>query len=166
MQFKILSLIAALMCATAAAADGQKLRVQYDAADTPFRPGLPQAIGGSVQGFADRVNKLNAQGRRVEIDMFACASACTYFLLADRVCVTPSTLFQFHGPQNMVLALLSIPGPTNMHDAAIMQRDYNSRWPGLGDWFTERAAHKTGTQFTSVTGQALHDAFGVPLCDK
>lgn len=159
----IVAIIAAVFAARPASAN--KLTLQFDEADTPYRPNALQAMGGDVKLFANRINKLNRQGRRVQIDIYACASACTYFLLADRVCVGSRTVFQFHGPQHLAVALLSIPGPTNWQAAEIMARDYNSRWPGLGDWFLERAAHKTGTQFTNVTGRALHDAFGMELCD-
>jgi hypothetical protein len=51
------------------------------------------------------------------------------------------------------------------HTIAVMSGNYDRRWPGLGQWFLSNAAHKYGAFSTAdLSGQTLHDAFGVPFC--
>ena len=121
------------------------------------------------------VNDMNRRGVSVVIDVPACSSACTFFLLADDVCTSARTVYGFHGPQNIVFGYAGIPIrslPTkrdrqNITDAInLMADNYDLQWPGLGDWFKEHAAHKFGWSQTYVKGRALHDAFGVPICEE
>ena len=132
-----------------------------------------RSSGGVIDVYVDLVNDLNAAGTRVEVRVPACSSACTFFILADDVCVSARTIFEFHGPSQGFFGVLGLPirnTPTAegrrriAHANKIMAENYNLRWPGLGDWFTENAAEKFGLATTRVRGSSLSAAFGVPIC--
>ncbi|MGY9047329.1 hypothetical protein P775_23920 [Puniceibacterium antarcticum] len=61
--------------------------------------------GGPLRERAELVEKLRREGRRVEIRGRKCLSSCTMFLGAGDVCVSPRTIFGFHGPSNYGRAL-------------------------------------------------------------
>ncbi len=54
--------------------------------------------GGLLGARAAQVEQLRREGRRVEIRGKFCLSSCTMFLGAGDVCVSPRTVFGFHGP--------------------------------------------------------------------
>ena len=54
--------------------------------------------GGRLRPRIAEVNRLRANGRRVEIRGDYCMSACTIYLGVATVCVSPRTQFGFHGP--------------------------------------------------------------------
>ena len=56
--------------------------------------------GGLVDTRARFVRQLATTGQRVEIRGNICYSACTLYLGAPNVCVSPSTSFGFHGPSS------------------------------------------------------------------
>jgi len=143
-------------------------------ADT-YEVGNNYSEGGRAAKYIAIVEEQNAAGNQIAIRTSICQSACTFFLLADDVCVAPRTLFKFHGPSATWTAaasiILLVPWPTDglsdeKHAEAVEAwRDaYNARWPGLGDWFVERASHRFGWGTVDVRGRALHDALGIPLC--
>lgn len=123
--------------------------------------------GGKVSSFAKKVQAFRDNGTRVEIRVKSCTSACTYFLLAWDVCTNPDTIYEFHAPQSYGMSLLGLPGPAHGQATIVMAEDYNSRWPGLGTWFIGgNAGKRTGPFVAKVTGQALHDTYGIELCDE
>lgn len=54
--------------------------------------------GGRIDTRGVEVEKLRAEGRRVELRGEVCLSACTMYLGLDNVCVDHRTQFGFHGP--------------------------------------------------------------------
>ncbi|WP_373355355.1 hypothetical protein [Pseudoroseicyclus sp. CXY001] len=56
--------------------------------------------GGVVSTRVQLLDRLRASGQRVEIRGNICYSACTLYLGAGDVCVSPTTNFGFHGPSN------------------------------------------------------------------
>ena len=55
--------------------------------------------GGHVTTRINEIRELNARGDRVEI-VGTCASACTLYLGADNVCISPNAMLGFHGPRS------------------------------------------------------------------
>ena len=133
--------------------------------------------GGKLDLFYHHVQQLDDYGAEVRLDMLTCTSACTYYLTANNVCVGENSLFKFHGPSagwtGAASFLTGIPVSTITHGMDEKERSkvieemrsvYDSRWPGLGAWFVERASHKHGVNTTDVRGKSLHNAFGIPFC--
>ncbi len=54
--------------------------------------------GGLLSARSAFVDQLRRDGRQVEIRGQLCLSSCTMFLGAGNVCVSPRTVFGFHGP--------------------------------------------------------------------
>lgn len=54
--------------------------------------------GGNIAARDAYINELNRRGMRVELTADYCASACTMFLGVEDMCVSPQTIFGFHGP--------------------------------------------------------------------
>lgn len=136
-----------------------------------FTPRGARAAGGVLTEFEAHVIELNERGISVRLDMPTCTSACTFYLVADDVCVGPDSLFKFHGPSNFFVTML-FPFAHGMEEnnravwIEYMRAIYAHRWPALGDWFVENAADKFGVSTVDVRGQSLHDAFGIPLCSN
>lgn len=155
------SLLIAIAMTTPASASPDEPNVY----EVPFN----RTGGGSIPSFANHLIELNKAETLVKIQQ-GCVSACTFYLAAKNVCVGANTPFHFHGPSSMTSLILPLP-VTMMTKAKhkkytdAMAELYNIRWPGLGDWFLERAAHKAGLWTTEVKGQSLSDAFGVPICE-
>jgi len=126
--------------------------------------------GGLIERYQKRIEELNRNKTFVQIDKGGCSSACTFFLWADSVCVHPRTVFEFHGPSANITMFTPLPFhglSEEKHDEWVqwMVDKYNNRWLGLGNWFKTRASDKFGFGTVNVTGQALHDALGVPICE-
>jgi len=130
--------------------------------------------GGGVNNvYIQMVLDFMADGTDVRITLPSCSSACTYFLIVDEVCVDPDTIFGFHGPSEFIFGITGIPiqrMPTKAAAngmaiaTAVIAANYDTRWPGMGDWYLAGPAKKYGLSMTRVKGQSLHDTFGVPLC--
>lgn len=137
------------------------------------------AGGGQLRAFFDKKNELNRAGRRVVIDRDGCTSACAaVFLLADRVCVGSDTVFEFHGPQNGLIAglvtlITVVPPPVSFMDETKADKIreaqaflLNERWPGMGDWFlSSGAADLAGSLVVKVKGRELNRVWNVPICE-
>lgn len=54
--------------------------------------------GGMVGARVREIQALKAAGSRVQLKGKYCLSACTMYLGMQKVCVSPSTRFGFHGP--------------------------------------------------------------------
>lgn len=114
----------------------------------------PHVNGGGIAEIAARVAEINRLEQRVEIVAPRCASACTMYLGAADVCVSPETMFVFHGPRwGRGWWAPRITGATGRHWAEEMARHYPSavaayfmarwdrpgRWRLTGRWLVERA---------------------------
>lgn len=133
--------------------------------------------GGKWDTYTALVDELDERGDFVEIRVRNCTSACTVFLLAKKMCTDPETRYHFHGPSARwtwaTFIAFGIPWPDDglsdeKHAWAVdrMAEVYNSRVPGLGDWFKERAAHKFGLGVVTVRGAELNRVFLIPLCGE
>lgn len=112
--------------------------------------------GGYVGERTREIAALNAQKTRVELRGRICYSSCTLYLGADNLCVSPTTVFGFHGPSRH--------GQTLTHDqfehwSAVMARHY---LPSLRKWFMDKARHRL-RGYHRLTGQSLID-LGYPAC--
>jgi hypothetical protein len=95
--------------------------------------------GGPVGARALEIGVIRAAGQRVEIRGRICYSACTLYLGAGDVCVSPSTEFGFHGPSASDGAL----DPAQFERwSQLMGSFYNEP---LHDWFMQRARYEQGT---------------------
>lgn len=56
--------------------------------------------GGALEPRLREVARLRASGRPVEITGSICYSTCTLFLGLPNACVSPRTVFGFHGPSS------------------------------------------------------------------
>lgn len=54
--------------------------------------------GGLVSRRVTEIQKIRAGGQRVEIRGRLCLSTCTMYLGLPQTCVSPTTVFGFHGP--------------------------------------------------------------------
>lgn len=113
--------------------------------------------GGMVGARAQEIEGLRQARIRVEIRGSICLSACTMYLGAGDVCVSPATTFGFHGPTRNGQPL----DPAEFeHWTAVMARYYA---PWLRDWFMEGPRYRFGTNYVGLTGADLIRA-GYPAC--
>lgn len=56
--------------------------------------------GGIVSERVTEIRQIKAAGQRVQLDAPKCLSSCTMYLGLTDVCVSPTSTFGFHGPQN------------------------------------------------------------------
>lgn len=118
--------------------------------------------GGDLKSYAELVNKFNREGTKVRITGNHCLSACTYFLLADNVCVNPETRFGFHSARHWAPLLLSVPVRAEK-DNKIWAKDLGSVYPGLGDWFLSEGSPLVGYEY--LKGSYFIDTYGVEACE-
>lgn len=112
--------------------------------------------GGRLRPRFEEIRRMRARGDRVEIRGRYCLSACTLYLGAGNVCVSPGTQFGFHGPGYV--------------DAPI-RYDRFEYWsqrmaayypPQVSSWFMTRARYVT-RGYMSLSGAELI-RMGVPGC--
>ncbi len=133
-------------------------------------------MGGGISRHYNIVQELNKQGHTVRLDARNIVSAGTFYLMVKGSCIVdPNTNVEFHGPQSALgtifTALTAIPvnGAWMPEEKAEwirrqIQDFYNSEYPGLGDWFYLKAAHKGGMFVTRVKAHELSRVFGVRIC--
>lgn len=92
--------------------------------------------GGRVAERARLVDQIREAHARVEIRGRVCYSACTMYLGAGDVCVSPATTFGFHGPSRDGRALSR---DDLDHWSAVMARYYVAP---LRDWYMTTARHR------------------------
>jgi hypothetical protein len=96
--------------------------------------------GGVVGLRAARVATLGDREVRIE---GRCESACTMYLAAENVCVTPDARLGFHGP-----SFFGIPLPAG--DFEYWSRVIASHYPDtLSDWFMRTGRHSQAMQTIS-----------------
>jgi len=113
--------------------------------------------GGYLVGTIADVEDINALGLPVRIVGRSCLSACTLFLGARDVCVSPRTSFGFHKPGR---AKGRGPLDQGTLDAAIRKAAEMYR-PGLRDWWLQRGSRSK--RFLYLSGRELI-RFGYPSC--
>ncbi len=94
--------------------------------------------GGGINTRARIVDQIRAAHARVEIRGTICYSACTMYLGAGDVCVSPGTTFGFHGPTRNGRALAP---EAAERWSAVMARYYPE---ALRQWFMSTARFATG----------------------
>jgi hypothetical protein len=104
--------------------------------------------GGYVGERAQLVASLRADAARVEIRGSICFSACTMYLGAGDVCVSPETRFGFHGPSRFGQALSTLEFE---HWSEVMARHYAEP---LRQWFMEGPRYESRT-LIEVSGAEL-----------
>lgn len=156
---------AALMALTATAAT----------ADTVVIRNNP---GGMINRFVERYDAAMSAGDTVELRGDFCSSSCTLWLAYPDVCVDPATVFQFHGPSNGILSVLSaqftvIPlhhfmsQKRRIEVVNAMADHYRSNGnTELGDWFINSGAWKKyGAFFTDLTAAEVNAKFDIAFCE-
>jgi hypothetical protein len=113
--------------------------------------------GGYMNGIIADVADINALGLPVRIVGRYCHSACTLFLGAKEVCVSPETVFGFHSPSKPGVAR---PMSEQELRAAIGHSAAHYR-PGLRDWWLTRGSRSE--QLVYLTGRDL-TRFGYRTC--
>ena len=110
--------------------------------------------GGSIQKYQRDIARYNALGQTVVIDG-KCMSACTMFLGADNVCVTPRAEFLFHG------AIPTAIGETRKNQNAVMAAYYPDP---LRKWFYESGASQYTVVFMELERKKVMELSGVGYC--
>lgn len=114
--------------------------------------------GGSLPARVAQVARLRAEGAVVEIRGRYCLSACTLYIGLPRACVSPATVFGFHGPSSRFYGI-SLPPRQFEHWSRVMAAHYP---PRLRRWFMASARHVT-MGFARLSGRELI-ALGVAAC--
>jgi hypothetical protein len=96
--------------------------------------------GGIVATRAARVALIGDREVRIE---GRCASACTLYLAAPNVCVTPDAVLGFHGPSHWGFPL---PRADFDYWSRVIARHYP---PTLADWFMREGRHSQTMQTIS-----------------
>ena len=112
--------------------------------------------GGLIGARAIEVAELNTHHRRVELRGRVCYSSCTLYLGAQDLCISPQTVFGFHGPSRYGAPL---DAGQFEHWSGVMARHYI---PPLRNWFLDTARHRIN-QISRISGAQLI-ALGYPAC--
>jgi hypothetical protein len=104
--------------------------------------------GGLIGERARTLEWINASRAQVEIRGGICYSACTMYLGAENVCISPATVFGFHGPSRRGRAL---PASEFEHWSKVMAHYYPD---GLRQWFLQTARY-SGSSVMQVNGSDL-----------
>ena len=104
--------------------------------------------GGYVGARAQEISRIVASGSRVEIRGNICLSACTMYLGAGNVCVTPTTTFGFHGPSANGRPL---PPDRFDHWSRVMARYYQEP---IREWFMSSARYQQNGYYR-ISGSQL-----------
>lgn len=115
--------------------------------------------GGVIQERVDRIARLNREGTLVRIVGDRCNSACTMYLGMDTVCVSPNTIFGFHGPSSQIYGVGLAPADFERW-SNIMADHYPSP---IKEWFLADARY-TIVGLVRVRGKELI-RLGVRECD-
>ena len=121
-----------------------------------------QRSGGVMAEFQERIKSEESQGIFYVLDDTSYTSASTFYLSKDNSCVGLNTRFRFHGPSR---GGKPVPEPEHSEIVMDISKHYQSRVPGLGQWYLNSTAPaKHGFWVTTLTGRQINRMFGVPLC--
>lgn len=112
--------------------------------------------GGYLAERVEAIDRIRALRQRVEIRGRVCHSACTMYLGAGNICLSPDTRFGFHGPSSHGTP---IEKPRFEHWSRVMASYYSRP---LRDWFMSKARHKIRGLHV-VSGRELI-RLGYPSC--
>ncbi|SFR44641.1 hypothetical protein SAMN04488005_2054 [Yoonia tamlensis] len=104
--------------------------------------------GGAIGARLIAIAQANSSRTRIELRGRICYSSCTLYLGADDICVSPDTVFGFHGPSRNGRPL---PDAEFEHWSQIMAAQYRAP---LRDWFLKTARHRI-TGYYRLTGAQL-----------
>lgn len=127
----------------------------------PEDPTLPVIIssdrGGKIHTRLSEIRTLKAQNRDVKITGNICYSTCTMFL-DIATCVSPNTIFGFHGPSSYGKPLEETVFETA---SEIIAQHYPE---SLKTWYMTKARHDIiGIQ--KLTGLELNQRHNIALCE-
>ncbi len=105
-------------------------------------------LGGSVGMRANQIIDIRSNGQRVEIVGHLCLSSCTMYLGAGNVCISPKTVFGFHGPSFFGTPLSK---PRFDYWSDVISSFYTRP---LRDWYMQTARH-TKSGFLKISGAQL-----------
>ncbi len=105
-------------------------------------------LGGRVGVRANQVINIRSLGQQVKIVGPLCLSSCTMYLGAGNVCVSPKTIFGFHGPSYYGLPLSK---PEFEYWSDVISSFYTAP---LRDWYMTTARH-TKSGMLRVPGAQL-----------
>jgi len=143
-------IVSGLICSQAAASDDGHI-------------GLPAYVvhsdyGGPVQDRLRELQTLTQSHQRVEIRGEVCYSSCTMLLGLEHTCVSPTTVFGFHGPSRNGMAL-----PRDVFDR--VSTIISSHYPlELQTWYMSVARYELENLYR-VTGSELIKLGAVESCD-
>ncbi len=107
--------------------------------------------GGLIGERARLLERINTARAQVEIRGNICYSACTMYLGAENVCISPATIFGFHGPSRGGRALQT---SEFEHWSNVMAHYYPN---GLRQWFLQTARY-SGSNVMQINGSDLINA--------
>lgn len=116
--------------------------------------------GGSIRERVEQIDRLNRDGTLVQITGDRCNSACTMYLGMDTVCISPDTVFGFHGPSSQIYGVGLSPEAFEFW-SHIMADHYPSP---IKEWFLKDVRHII-VGLVRVRGSDLID-LGIPACRK
>lgn len=112
--------------------------------------------GGYVGQRAQEISDLNDSATRVELRGRICLSSCTLYLGVHDLCISPRTVFGFHGPSRHGAPL---PPSEFEHWSQVMATHYAAP---LRAWFLSDARFEIDN-YHRITGKNLI-ALGYPSC--
>ncbi len=115
-------------------------------------------VGGGVMERAKLIQTYQKNGTRIEIRGQFCMSACTMYLRLHDTCVTPNTVFGFHGPSSQVYGI-ALSSASFDRWSRVMADHYPEP---LRSWFLQEGRHRI-VGFHQFSGHDLI-GFGVPRC--
>lgn len=114
-------------------------------------------VGGDLRTRVVAVAALRASGRQVQVRGAVCYSTCTLYLGLPGTCVSPDTIFGFHGPSSHGRAL----APQQFEQASqVIVSHYP---PVLQDWYMTVARHEL-RGLLKVSGRKLSRIGAARLC--
>ena len=127
------------------------------------QPELPQSSlkvrndrGGGLRERIYEIRALRQSGQAVRISGSVCYSTCTMFLGLPQTCVSPTTVFGFHGPSSNGRPL----DPDVFDHASQLIVDH---YPAnLQQWYWDTARHETRALYRINGAEIVR--LGVPAC--
>ena len=105
-------------------------------------------VGGRLAVRATQVIAFRSSGQRVRITGSVCLSSCTMYLGAGNVCISPKTIFGFHGPSNYGAPL----SQANFEYWSDVMASFYT--PTLRDWYMQ-TARKSTSKMLRISGAQL-----------
>lgn len=117
------------------------LSAQASAAETKVITG---DFGGNIRLYGKRIDRMSANGDRVEIRGF-CISACTMYTGMKNVCVERGVSFKFHGP---ILGPFPTTGALYRNGVREMARYMH---PKISEWYLDQYLQNSNGSYEFYT---------------